>query len=87
MPYIKKEDRKKFETALFYFNGIKINGPGDLNYIITSLCQKYLNSTEKKYTDYNAVIGALECAKIELYRRQIVAYEDQKIQENGDVYV
>ena len=38
------------------------------------------------YALYNAVIGVLECAKMELYRRQISPYEDRKIAENGDVY-
>jgi len=31
-------------------------------------------------------IGALECAKLELYRRVAAPYEDTKIAENGDVY-
>jgi len=34
----------------------------------------------------NAIIGALECAKLELYRRVAAPYEDDKIAENGDVY-
>ena len=32
------------------------------------------------------VIGALEGAKMELYRRKISLYEDIKLKENGDVY-
>lgn len=32
------------------------------------------------------MVGALECAKLELYRRIAIPYEEQKIQENGDVY-
>ena len=31
-------------------------------------------------------MGALECAKLELYRRVAAPYEDVKIMENGDVY-
>jgi hypothetical protein len=34
---------------------------------------------------YNDAIGALEGAKLELYRRYVSAYEDDKIKENGDV--
>ena len=30
--------------------------------------------------------GALECAKLEFYRRVVSKYEDQKILDNGDVY-
>jgi hypothetical protein len=39
-----------------------------------------------RYAHLNEVIGALECAKLELYRRIAVPYEDQKITESGDVY-
>jgi hypothetical protein len=35
---------------------------------------------------YNDVIGALECCKLELYRRMVAPYENTKIKENGDVY-
>jgi len=39
------------------------------------------------YTQINAVIGVLECAKMELYRRIAAPYEDKKSRESGDVYV
>jgi len=32
------------------------------------------------------VLGALEGAKQEFYRRKVVQYEENKIAENGDVY-
>tara|TARA_Y100000296_G_C5178378_1_gene261563 strand:+ start:2143 stop:2556 length:414 start_codon:yes stop_codon:yes gene_type:complete len=32
------------------------------------------------------ILGAVECAKLELYRRAVVPYEKKKIKENGDVY-
>jgi len=44
---------------------------------------------EKKglsYSNVNEIIGALECIKLELYRRVAAPYEDLKIEENGDVY-
>ena len=59
---------------------------GELNYCITRLCDRYLSESKKKYTDYNEIIGVLECAKLEFYRRLVVPYEDQKKEENGDVY-
>jgi hypothetical protein len=59
--------------------------PGTLNYIITRLVVWYLGKNPN-YERYNAAIGALECAKQELYRRQIAPYEDEKCEENGDVY-
>ena len=38
------------------------------------------------YHHYNQLIGVLECAKLELYRRLIAPYEDVKIIDDGDVY-
>jgi hypothetical protein len=32
------------------------------------------------------MIGVLECAKLELYRRVAAPYEDAKCEDNGDVY-
>jgi broad-specificity NMP kinase len=74
MPYIKQDRRKSSpETA------------GELNYHITRMIMKYLGESPG-YTEYNSVVGVLECAKIELYRRMVAPYEDKKIVENGDVY-
>ena len=85
MPYIKQDGRGKLEESIKSFDFSKMS-IGDLNYIITRLCQEYLNTTGKNYTQYNSVVGVLECAKLELYRRAIAPYEDKKIKENGDVY-
>ena len=58
--------------------------PGTLNYIITRLVHWWLGDNPN-YEKYNAAIGVLECAKLELYRRKVSPYEDEKINENGDV--
>jgi hypothetical protein len=58
---------------------------GEINYIITRLVSAYF----KRYPSYqsiNDVLGALEGAKLEFYRRVVGPYEDRKLQENGDVY-
>lgn len=60
--------------------------PGELNYAFTQLFHAYLGFTGESYQAYNDILGALEGAKLELYRRRIAHYEDKKIQENGDVY-
>jgi hypothetical protein len=62
---------------------------GELNYVITKQCVDYLRSKpggKPNYATFNEVIGALECAKLELYRRMIAPYEDEKCKANGDVY-
>ena len=79
MPYIKKSLRptviKKGPT-----------NAGELNYLVTIIAIRYVQEGEVSYRKINDAIGALECAKLELYRRLAAPYEDKKIIENGDVY-
>lgn len=78
MPYILKPQRARAKRAP--------ENAGELNYAITELIREYLGYTGERYQAFNDVLGALEGAKLELYRRRLAPYEDQKIQENGDVY-
>ena len=80
MPYIKPSDREKFD-----FNGLEAETPGELNFIISELCSAYLSRKGMSYTNCNEIIGALECVKLEFYRRLTAPYEDDKITENGDI--
>lgn len=82
MPYIKNEERGWFDT----FPEGKYESPGQLNYSITTLIIAYLEDRGECYQTYNDIIGALECAKLEVYRRKVSYYEDGKIRSNGDVY-
>jgi hypothetical protein len=91
MPYIKEEDRKKFKDCPTSYSNLilelasRCTNEGELNYLITSLCLHYLNKKGESYKRYNSIIGVLECAKLELYRRYVSKYEDKKIEENGDL--
>ena len=87
MPYIAESDRQPFRRSLDLL-GALIETPGELNYCITQLCGKYLliRDLEPRYGDYNEVIGVLECAKQEFYRRVVVPYEEKRIEESGDVF-
>lgn len=80
MPYIMQHLRREMD---------KYNQPpltsGQLNYKITQLCTEFLG-TQPSYDSINEIVGILECAKLEFYRRVAAPYEDKKIQENGDVY-
>lgn len=81
MPYIKPERRKAILA------GAKPEDAGELNFAITALVDRYLEDKgELRYAHLNEVIGAIDCAKLELYRRVAAPYEDQKAAENGDVY-
>ena len=90
MPYIKPERRKKLdpaikvvEAALLLHNPDPTAIAGDLNYIITSLL---MDTLRVSYSSMALWIGVLETAKLELYRRVIAEYEDEKCSQNGDVY-
>lgn len=82
MPYINPEKRKQFEPIL---KDLYVGTAGDLNYLITSIVKNYLWDYNCNYQAYNEAIGALECAKLELYRRHTAPYEDGAIERNGDV--
>lgn len=58
---------------------------GEMNYIITTLLE-YYRGGKYKYNLFNKIIGLLECIKLEYYRRMVASYENEKIDENGDVY-
>ena len=79
MPYITQSDRDRLTK------GAVACGPGELNYLITRLIKPYLGSNPS-YATINNVIGVLECAKLELYRRIAAPHEDEKCRVNGDVY-
>ena len=89
MPYITKDDKSKFSMSLTHlYETMQNHGvtPGEMNYLFTELSKYYLMTKGTSYTHMNDVIGALEGCKLEFYRRVVSGYEDQKIEENGDVY-
>ena len=93
MPYVTDVDRNRYDSAIAEIvNRLTEQGidgfylVGDLNYLISAIIDGTLSRQGVRYKNLNAVIGALECAKLELYRRVAAPYEDEKIIENGDVY-
>lgn len=83
MPYIRPEEREFLNEEVAAL-AKQLGAAGDANYAITTLLLQAFPT--KSYENYNRVIGILECAKLEFYRRAVAAYEDEKIQSNGDVY-
>jgi hypothetical protein len=79
MPYIDKSRRARFNSRADV-----PRTPGELNYVITKTIMEYYNGGG--YQQINDILGALEGAKLEFYRRVAAPYEDTKIEENGDVY-
>jgi hypothetical protein len=58
---------------------------GELTFALTKVCLDYLTHTYR-FEDLAQAIAALECTKLELYRRVVAPYEDYKKEQNGDVY-
>lgn len=87
MPYIREKFRTNIKEKIAnLMHPEKVETPGLLNYVITNILINYLNINGESYQTYNDIIGALECAKLEIYRRKISTYENKAIERNGDVY-
>lgn len=84
MPYIPSAERPDINAALIRLP--KLRSAGQLNYVITAVCHQHLlGKYEVQYEDINAIIGALEAAKLEFYAMIARPYEDQKRAQNGAV--
>lgn len=81
MPYIKQGGRSEIDRR-----ARMAATSGELNYAITKLCKYWFQYHGEDYQAINDVLGALEGAKLEFYRRVAVPFEEKKIKENGDVY-
>lgn len=80
MPYI--DHNSRVEIA----EGRRPMTAGELNYVLTKAIIKFWVNSSRRYQDINDIVGALEGAKLEFYRRVAVPYEENKIKENADVY-
>jgi len=78
MPYIKKEDR--------YGSTLQPSTVGELTFALTIRALEYIETLGTSFQVLSEAVSALECAKLELYRRMVAPYEDKKCAENGDVY-
>lgn len=78
MPYIDQELRKQI------MHGCPPLTAGELNYTVTKLIHAYW-ARNPRYQTANDIVGALEGAKAEFQRRVLAPYENQKIEENGDL--
>ena len=81
MPYIDAARRAELAAGAVPTN------VGELTYKITAVVCEYRETRgEMRYVDHAEIIAALECAKLEYYRRVVEPYENTKIVKNGDVF-
>ena len=81
MPYITQAARERLPLEI-----PKITTQGELNYVLTQVLLKYLDIWGISYRTINDCVGALECCKLEAYRRLGVEIERDKMRINGDVF-
>ena len=85
MPYILEIRRKKLKPLIDKITWTEDLNVGDLTYIFYQIALNYVKQKGVSYSVLSQVITALECAKMEFYRRKVSPYEDMKIQRNGDI--
>lgn len=87
MPYITQAARfDMLEEMRSYSTTPSTDTAGELNYLISSILVNYILNNGLSYQSINDIIGALDGASKEFYRRVVVPYEDLKRHQNGDVY-
>ena len=96
MPYIEQEVRDDYDKKTIKWfreamvircrGGIDSNPQfaGDMNWLISSILWAAFDANPS-YRRGNEIVGILESAKQEFYRRKLTPYEDGKILENGDL--
>jgi len=87
MPYIPKKQRpeldKKMDALIEHLSQLPFEEQdGALNYTFTRMIKKIYPI---RYRHLNRALGVLSAVTLELYRRVVGPYEDEKITENGDV--
>ncbi len=91
MPYIRQEDRDLLDGALDKLLLVLTHSSSDkdlagrLNYCFSYLAFRLFEYYEEGYTRANLINGVFVSAQQEFARRKLGPYEDQKIDENGDL--
>jgi len=82
MPYIKQERRDEVDPIVEVMVAAQVQADGDLNYILYKFCKE---NVKPSYNNYKNFCGELRQCATEIERRILAKYEDEKIEENGDV--
>lgn len=83
MPYIKKEDRKRYDEVLSKLPNIITKG--ELEYCITKLQHNFMKTRVWGYSNlHDCIYATMHCAD-EFRRRYLDDHEDVARELNGDV--
>lgn len=91
MPYLTQEARAQLDD---HINGLlqallespEGSIPGGLNYAICRVADGVIAAKGESYSQYNNLLGSVEAAKLEIYRRMVAPYENAKSYQNGEVF-
>ena len=86
MPYIEPLKRAKYDLWMDTANGVPIETKGDLEYLVCSLMDKFMETREFRYSDLHDCCKAVEHAAHEFERRFLDPREDTAREKNGDVF-
>lgn len=84
MPYIDSAQRVEFDLA---FNRLPERDltAGQYAYCVWRITQRFLSTWKgKSFAAFATTVGVLVCIVLEMYRRQVVPFEEEKIAKNGD---
>ena len=85
MPYITKDRRAIVDPEITVLvEKLRQLGLGDVVYVLYRLLKKLYGDTRNFYTKAQA-LAVLESTRAEYYRRVLAPYEDEKIEQNGDI--
>jgi len=82
MPYVKQIERSGLDEVVNVMDVQGIAADGDLNYVLYSYCKRHISLS---YNDIKNYCGELRQCATEIERRILTPYEDEKIEENGDI--
>lgn len=81
MPYLADKTRRLWLQS----GGLPDDG-AELNYLVSYLADKFVQTHGLSYHTLEEIVGALESAKAEFQRRIVGPYEEIKLRDSGEVY-
>jgi len=91
LPYLKYNDKEKvtdnggLELKNYYSKLSAQDFAGNLNYLNFWLIKNWIKENGKKYWIFALFVGTLVCCVLEVYRKLVAPYEEEKIKDSGDV--
>ena len=85
MPYIQQDSRINFDELEICLEEAGIDTAGELQYVIALAIKEFMLGKPHRYQTMNDILGALNGANLEFYRKVVAPYEDLAIEKNGAI--